>query len=257
MPLGPVRILLPLLSAAACSPSQFVWGETGSSDLASYLESFATAAGTRLEEGLSLPDALRRIRSERVLWLGDDHRDPALHELQLELLSALARQGVSMVLLLEAIGTQDEPAVADWLRSATTLDELLARTTARWADSWLEHDSVDAEHYRAVLAFAKEHCVPVLGLEPTPRRPLRTRDDAIAARVRNAAAAHPGSLLVVQIGQAHLLGDGALIARTRLGGFAIGGSPTPALRAATPPPRGEPAALWRSDGGLWWFARSW
>ena len=252
MPGDRARVLLPLL-LPACSPSAFVWNEHEGAAVAAYRDSFVGAAGDRFDDAISLDTALDRIRGERVLWLGDHHPSQRLHELQLALLEALRRRGITIVLLLEAIGTQDEPAVKDFLSGACTLAELRTRTLARWEGSWLDDPSVDGLHYRAMLSFARRHRVPVLGLEPTPRPSIGARDDAIAARVRHAATVFPDRLVVVQVGQAHLLGRGDLIARTGHGGFAIGGEPTPPLHNAARPAVPGECMLRRSSGGLWWF----
>ena len=248
------RILLPLLLlAGACTPARFAWNDQQTAEVAAYRASFAAAAGTHFHRPTSRVALIDSLRRERILWLGDHHRSPRLHELQSEFLAQIQASGIRMVLMLEAIGTQDEPTVARHLRGELSLAALRAELRARWPESWLDDTALDPGHYRGLLAFARQHSLPVLGLEPTPRLPMRERDERIATAVRTAAAAHRDRLLVVHVGQAHLLGTGDLIARTGLGGLAIGGEPPPALRAAAPAGP-APGALWLGDGRLWWFA---
>jgi hypothetical protein len=78
----------------------------------------------------------------------------------------------------------------------------------------------------------------------------------MAARVRELAAAHPGHLVVIVVGQTHLLGDGDLVGRTGLPGVVVGGEPTGPLRGAVAPtaPTAPTAGFVASDGGVWWFA---
>jgi len=210
-------------------------------------------------------DLDRLVSAARVLWLGDNHRSARLHALQRALLARLVANGPPFSLVLEAIGDADEPHVADYVARRTDATVLRARLRARWDGSWLDDDGLDAAHYRALLAFARAHALPVHALEPTPRLPLPLRDAAIVARVRDLAARHPGRLLVVVVGQAHLLGEGDVVPRTGLPAVAVGGEPTPALLAAELPAAaggepgepGEPLAadeLVASDGGLLWFA---
>jgi hypothetical protein len=240
--------------AAACMPAPLAWTTTPD-DVAGYRAAFEAAAGTRLVARATVTELVARTANARVLWLGDHHRSARLHERQRRLLDALRGTGRPLLLVLEAVGEQDEPQVAAYL--ARDADERALRTAMlrRWPGSWLDDDGVDAPHYRELLRFARAHAVPVRALEPTPRRPMPERDAPIAARVRRLAAAHPEALVVVVVGQNHLLGDGALAARTGLPAVVVGGEPTPALRAAAAAAATAPNdGFVASDGGAWWFA---
>jgi hypothetical protein len=103
-----------------------------------------------------------------------------------------------------------------------------------------------------LLAFAREHGAPVRALEPIPRPPLGRRDPAVAARVAALAAAHADHLIVVVLGQAHLVGGGRQLDRCALPQLALGALPPASLPQPAPTP--EAGSLLRSDGGLWWFA---
>jgi len=246
------RLAVTLVSwLAACSPSQFVWQEADS-ELQDYSASFHAAAGSQFVASMDRVALLGTLAAERVLWLGDHHRSSRLHALQARLLDELQHGGVRLALALEAVGEQDGPALQRYLRGESTLDELRAQMRSRWSGSWLDDGDLHPAHYQGLLTFARQNGLPVVPLEPTPRLPIAERDAVIAAAVRAAAALHPDRLLVVHVGQAHLLGLGDLVARTGLGGFVLGGEPAASLLAAAPtsPARGS---VWRSDGGVWWF----
>jgi uncharacterized iron-regulated protein len=239
---------------AACAPARFDW-QGPRDDLGDYRTSFEEAAGTRLVASIPREELLRRLANERILWLGDFHTSSRLHGLQSELLDQLQRQGTPIVLLLEAIGEQDQRAVDRYLEGGISLQELRATAKARWDGSWLDDRDLDPAHYRSLLAFARRDGAPVLALEPTPRLPLSQRDEVIAAAVRDAALRHPERLLVVHVGQAHLAGQGDLVARTGLGGIVLGGEPPAELRSNSPPDRRH-GAFAQSSGGLWWFVET-
>ncbi|MGK0352106.1 MAG: hypothetical protein ACJAYX_002789, partial [Planctomycetota bacterium] len=59
-------------------------------------------------------------------------------------------------------------------------------------------------------------------------------------------------LMVVIVGQSHLLGQGDLVRRVGLKSTVIGGLPTPTLLAEAPPAVAR-GACWRADSGLLWF----
>lgn len=241
------------LLLAACAPVRFGADAEHRVRVRAYRESFAAAAGSELVAGWPRQRFCELVASAPALWLGDHHRHSRLHGLQNELLDDLQRCGVHMALGLEAIGTADQPDVDAFLAGEITMSALRERMRDRWAGSWLDDRELDPWHYRALLTFAQKHRLPVFALEPTPRLPLAERDDRMARAVAAAAGRFPGRLLVIVVGQSHLLGDGDLIARAGLGGVALGGRPTAMLLAAAPDRirRGE---LWRSDAGLWWFA---
>jgi uncharacterized iron-regulated protein len=241
------RFGLPWL-CAACAGAPFDWRPPG--DLDAYHARFERAVGDRWLATADLSELIATLRDRRLLWLGDHHRSPALHALQRELLVNLIAAGERPRLLLEAIGEQDAKALARFAVDGD-LAALRSAVRARWPGSWLDAADVDADHYRQLLALAFQHGLSVEGLEPTPRVELAARDARIADNVGRAVAAANGRLVVVLVGQTHLLGGGDLCARVAAPALAIGGEPPPKLRAA----RGGPTAgqVGRSDGGLWWF----
>jgi hypothetical protein len=248
MPGRACHAMLPLL-VAACSAAA---GPGTADALARYRRAFEQAAGDHIVAAQPRAAVGALARQHAVVWLGDHHYSERLHELQRDVLTSLHTGDRPLLLLLEAIGEQDESIVADYLAGAVDEARLRLVMRRRWAGSWLDDESLDAPHYRAMLRFARERRVPVHALEPTPRLRFADRDGHIAATVRRLAAAHPDHRLVVVLGQAHLLGDGDVVGRTGLGGLVVGGLPPAALCAAAPaPPRA--GMLLCSDGGVWWF----
>lgn len=252
MPRGASIATFACLAFAACTPSAFVWDDAGPVRLRHHREAFVRAVGDRFTASMTRAQLLGQLRRERVLWLGDHHRSQRLHTLQQDLLAQLQRQGVQMAFALEAIGTQDEPAVRTYLRGDATLDELRATMRRNWSGSWLDDPELHPGHYRWLLQFAREHAIPVAALEPTPRQPIERRDQAIPLAVRALADRWPDRLLVVELGQLHLVGLGDVVGRTGRGGFVLGGEPPPSLAGA--PTATTDAHVLQSDGGVWWFA---
>lgn len=241
------------LLAAGCR--DLAWsggpGDAGT-ELERYRATFAEAVGTTWTGSMPTAELHRRLTAVRVLWLGDDHRDGSLHARQRRLLQELRAHGVRLALGLEALGTDDMPFVDDWRLGRSDLATLRRRMRQRWPGSWLEDSDVDGEHFRALLVDSRNAGEPVFALEPTPRLPLAARDPLIAAAVRQAAVTYPDRLLVVVVGQAHLLGDGNLIARTGLPAIAVGALPPLAIPQR--PPTRQPGHLVRASGDLWFFA---
>ena len=250
---GTGRRCAALALLAACTPAKFAWTDDGVAELAAYRQAFASAAGDGFTDAWSRSRLPHELDDVRVLWLGDHHRSTRLHAVHLQLLDELHRAGRPFVLALEAVGSQHDDDLAAFVAGRLSLDDLRTRLLAHWPGSWLDDGELDAAYYRAVLAFAQTHRVPVHGLEPTPRLRLPARDHAIVTTVRALAAADRTRLVVAVVGQSHLVGGGDVVARTGLPALVVGAEPPPAL-AASAPPLLAPGTLHRSSGGLWWFA---
>jgi len=252
MPKLPISATLTLVFTAGCS-QDFLWQRGPRAEFEAYRASFEASAGQEFVAPVARPQLLAEAQSAEVLWLGDHHRHSRLHALQTTLLKQLQDQGVDMVLGLEAIGIQDQPLVDDFLAGEIDLRSLRQQMRARWSGSWLDDRDLDPWFFRSLLMFAKQHRIPVIALEPTPRLPLKLRDPYIARTLTDAWERHRDRLMVVIIGQTHLLGEGDLVARTGRDSVVIGGRPTKRLREqpARPMQRGT---FWQADSGVLWFA---
>ncbi|MEZ5963307.1 MAG: ChaN family lipoprotein [Planctomycetota bacterium] len=247
---------------ASCSAGSLHWPEAEPQDpapsgpgyLRTYKESHFRALGDGFRGTTTLDGFCARVARVRVLFLGDHHGDPALHERFLALLMELDRRGTRYELGLECIGVQDEVAVDAYLRGSLDLAGVVRTTRARQTESWLESDDVDSAFYRALLTRARTRGVPVFGLEPTPRPPLYERDQGIARRVRARARAKPNTLLVVVVGETHLLGQGQLLRRVDLPHVAVAARLSVALRERAQELHFDPdAAFVESMSGLHFF----
>ena len=244
-----VTLLVPFLAACATTPPA---GSPAQAAALRYRESFHASAGTAFVATLGRDELVAALDKARVLWLGDHHASSRLHAMQSELLEQLRRRGVRMAFVLEAVGTQDGPQVQQYLAGELSIEDLRKVMRKRWSGSWLDDTELDPFFYRSLLAFAKKHQIPVTPLEPTPRGTLADRDEAMAKVVQEAIAAHPDRLVVVVVGQAHLLGEGDLVHRTNQPWLAIGGEPPVGLRSA--PGERSRYSLLQSDSGLFWFS---
>ena len=247
-----LSVVLAATILAACHLTSFGRPRGSGASFQEYRESFAAAAGDAFIEQLDQRELRRRARQQRTVWLGDHHRHSRLHALHLELLSELERGGAKITLLLEAVGTQDQPIVDAYLAGQLDMRALRANTRARWRGSWLDDPALDPAYFRSLLSFAREREIPVRALEPTPRGPLATRDTILAGAVAAARAAYSDRLLVVVLGQSHLLGEGDVVRRSGAGGLVVGGQPTSPLMQARPA-RALPGSVWRSNGDVYWF----
>ena len=227
--------------------------QSSTPQLSAYRQSFYDDVGQTLVEAIDRQKLLAEVKHQQTLWLGDHHRHSRLHALQTELLSQIQNRGISMALGLECIGVHDERDVNDFLTNKINLDTMRKRMRSRWAGSWLDDRDLDPWFYRSLLEFAKRHRIPVFALEPTPRLPLPMRDSYIAQTVKKACEVHSDTLVVVIVGQTHLVGDGDVTQRSGQPGTIIGGLPPHHLRGLAPEkqPRGD---FWQDDAKILWFS---
>ena len=214
----------------SCEATTFDWQGRSPSALSDYHVAYERDAGTRIDGSASWDDFLALAASRRALYLGDHHRDERLHALHRDLLQRLAKHGVRMRLMLEAIGIEDQPHIDAYLAGRIGMEQLVAACRTRWQGSWIAGGDVDAAHYRELLRIAKSLGIRASGIEPTPRLPLSQRDPRIAAQVRAEALADEGALLVVVVGQSHVLGTGRLADRIGLPCTILGARPTSSMR---------------------------
>jgi len=250
----PRLLLLVTLTFAftACTPTAFGWQEGLPRELIAYRQSFEDAAGSELLDSITRRDLLAQMERSKLLWLGDHHRHSRLHALQTELLEQLQQRGVQMAFGLEAIGVRDERLVNDFLANRIDLNTLREQVRTRWDGSWLDDRDLDPWFYRSLLEFAKRHRIPVFALEPTPRLELKMRDTYIAQTIQNACERYQDKLIVVLLGQTHLLGKGDVVGRSGRRGTVLGGLPTERLLSQSPSvlARGD---FWRTDQNVYWF----
>lgn len=254
----PCTTVILTLACSACAADRFGWSDDARqrvpASLTHYRQSFFAAAGKRLVEPIDQATLIDEAIANGVLWLGDHHRHALLHGLHGQLLRQLRDNGARLAFALEAVGTEDQHDVDAFLLGDLDMQQLRRRMLARWSGSWLEDRSLDPAYYRALLIAARAHGEPVVALEPTPRLTLERRDPQIAAAVAQAHERHPDRLLVVVVGQAHLLGDGDVVGKSGQTGVVIGGRPPAWLKR----PRRHPGlrhelGCWRTDADVLWF----
>ncbi len=216
-----------------------------------YRNAFLSEVGSRLVAHRSTDDFLQEACRQRILLLGDHHRAADLHQLQLALLDALGRRGRPLTFVLEAVAPDDETDITGYLQGRLGEQELWHRTASRSPRSWLAGGDVDTDFYRQLIVLARRHGAWVRSLEPIPRPSLQQRDARMALRLEELADRDSDRLLVVVVGESHLLGRGRLLNTVRLNATALGAWPPPQLRKAS---QNRPASdMHQSSGGLGFF----
>ena len=118
----------------------------------------ATHAGNR---ELTWNDALSDLASADVVFLGEQHGDPATHRLELAVLQGLHEAvGARMILSFEMFERDVQPVLDAYLQGRIPEAEFLAKSRP-----WPNY----ATDYRPLVEYAKAHGLPVLASN-VPRR---------------------------------------------------------------------------------------
>ncbi len=248
-----LSLALAVASSGGCSVS---WDAPAPQQLClkNYVDAHFQQLGTEFVDALPRTDFLTQLRRTRVLYLGDHHRDAHLHARILELLDWICAQGLRPVIGMEAIGSQDNPGLQEFVAGGIELEALRRRIAIRWPLSWLERDGVDRAFFLNLLRRTRRHELDAFPLEPTPRLGLDHRDGVIATNIRRALRLYPDRLILVIVGHAHILGDGHLLGRVGAPSMTIAARCSPVLTRAIAqhPPVGKNEFL-RTDRGVLFF----
>lgn len=162
---------------------------------------------------------LEEAARARIVLLGEVHDDPAHHDWQLDLVSALHRQNRPLVIGVEALPRSAQAELDRWVAGELGEAEFLAAT--RWSETW----GHDPKLYFPLFRFARDHRIPMLAMNVDRRLVSRVAREGwagVPADERQGvgdpappAAAYRRSLTQAFSGHAEAVGrqDGAAAAR--------------------------------------------
>ena len=166
-----------------------------------YLREFRDAY-TNYESELTEPQLMAELCAADVVLVGDYHTLPSSQLYVAQLVEDLARtSGREVVLGLEMVYARDQRALGAWL--AREIDERELRARIRYETSW----GYEWAPFANLLHAGRAFCAGVYGVDCVPRGDLRRiarRDRHAAAKIAELRAAHPGAIIVIVFGEAHL-----------------------------------------------------
>ena len=109
--------------------------------------------------GFAVPfqEVVAGAAAARIVLLGEDHDDPAVHRWQLHTIAAIAGT-VPVALGLEMLPRRAQPALDRWVAGVTTRETFLAESD--WRRTW----GFAPDLYWPILDFARMHRTPVVAL---------------------------------------------------------------------------------------------
>lgn len=99
------------------------------------------------------------VADARVAYVGETHDNPASHRLELQTLKGMEERHPGRTALgMEMFARSQQPVLDKW--SAGKLDEKAFLKESHWFDNW----KMDFAYYRDLLIYARDHQIPVIGL---------------------------------------------------------------------------------------------
>ena len=106
----------------------------------------------------TIPELMNKLRSERLLYVGETHTAFADHLLQLEVLRAMAARPKGLAVGVEWFQARFQPVLDNYLAGEIGEAEMLRQTEyyQRWR--------FDYRLYRPIIQFAKDNGIPIVAL---------------------------------------------------------------------------------------------
>jgi uncharacterized iron-regulated protein len=105
---------------------------------------------------IELPRLAEELRDARVIFIGEGHDNQRHHNLQLQVIDALRLRGKDLAIAAEMFTVNSQEKLDQW--TAGRMDAL----TFEWlySDNWSEPWPL----YRDIFLYAREHRIPIVGL---------------------------------------------------------------------------------------------
>jgi uncharacterized iron-regulated protein len=108
---------------------------------------------------VSEAEMLSTVTEANIVYVDEAHNNMASHRLQLKVLKAMADRWPGQVALgMEMFIPEQQGALDRWVAGELSEAEFLE--ASQWSKRW----NIDFGYYRDLLVFAREHGIPVLGL---------------------------------------------------------------------------------------------
>ncbi len=143
--------------------------------------SFGRQEIVRLNDGarIDFRRLVNEVERSRVIFVGEIHTSMADHRLQLRLIKALHRRGVPLAIAAEMFTAGSQDKLDAWVAGNLGLDSFIRYYYEQWRLPW--------PYYRAILIYARDERIPLVGLnvpEEIPGKVARDGVDSLSAAER-------------------------------------------------------------------------
>jgi len=117
-----------------------------------------TIIATQTKAAVSFEDLMADLSRVRVIYVGEQHHDPAHHKIQLDIIKAVFKTHPDIAVGMEMFDQTYQPILNLW--SAGELDQASFLEKAHWYANW----KFDFDMYKDILEFIREKKLRLIGL---------------------------------------------------------------------------------------------
>ena len=141
----------------------FLWGCAGKSDTVMIKETSQTVKpgkiiSTKTGKVITFDQLMADLNHHQVIFVGENHTNPAHHAIQLKIIEATFKNTPSMRVGMEMFDRSYQEVLDLW--SAGVLDEEAFLRKVHWYANW----QFDFALYREILGFIKQNKIKIVGL---------------------------------------------------------------------------------------------
>ncbi len=114
----------------------------------------SAATGTTV----AFDDMIADLTGCRIVYIGENHTNPAHHDIQLEILQSLSRNHADLVVGMEMFDVTYQTVLDQWSDGQLTQEAFIEKT--HWYANWRYGYGL----YQALLTFIKDNRIPLIGL---------------------------------------------------------------------------------------------
>jgi uncharacterized iron-regulated protein len=107
---------------------------------------------------VSVQDIARAAENTRFVYLGEEHTDPLHHQMQADIIRALAADGRHVVIGMEQFTRPVQDSLAGWTLGWYTQDQFIEKSD--WKKQW----GMDYSLYKPIFDAAKDLQLPIVAL---------------------------------------------------------------------------------------------
>ncbi|MGE5172297.1 MAG: ChaN family lipoprotein [Betaproteobacteria bacterium] len=115
-----------------------------------------TVLGVREGRNISFARMIEDVKKIDLVFVGEVHDIPDHHLMELEIIRALHESGVPLAIGLEMFRADSQKGLDEWVHGALSLDKFLPVYYDNWRVPW--------PLYRDIFSYAREHRIPLVGL---------------------------------------------------------------------------------------------
>jgi len=117
-----------------------------------------TILNTRTGSSLSYTDLIAELETVQIIYVGEQHTDPAHHAIQLNIIKDIFTQNPHMMVGMEMFDRSYQPVLDQWTSGKLDYQTFLKRT--HWYANW----QMDDQLYADILGYLKEKNIRLIGL---------------------------------------------------------------------------------------------